>query len=162
MSDKPTIQFYHLLATSLHAALPKLLERAFQSALRTRIVATDEAQCRELDELLWHFDPKSFLPHGTSNDALPAKQPILISTSTENINQASLVVIVNGAMLHDALQEQQHITRVFDIFDGADEDQVAAARTRWKSYMDEGYGLRYIQQNDAGGWDVKKEVDAKP
>ena len=160
MVSKPDIQFYHLMATPLDVALPKLMERAFSGGIRTLVYGSEDDVAR-LDSLLWNYDAKAFLPHGKSSDELANLQPIFITSKPENPNQATLLVIVNGATLDVITQSQDHtFTRVFDIFDGVDEAQVAAARVRWKSYADAGFALRYIQQNEGGGWDVKKDVAA--
>jgi DNA polymerase-3 subunit chi len=42
--------------------------------------------------------------------------------------------------------------RVFELFDGRDDEAVAAARGRWKSYKDGGHALSYWQQDDRGRW----------
>ena len=43
-----------------------------------------------------------------------------------------------------------------DIFDGANEDQLQAARQRWKKWKDHGdLTLSYFQKNERGGWEKK-------
>jgi len=42
----------------------RLADKAFQRGHRIFINAHDAAQAEELDDLLWHFRPASFLPHG--------------------------------------------------------------------------------------------------
>jgi DNA polymerase III subunit chi len=161
MASKPEIQFYHLMATPLDKALPKLMERAFSGKIHT-VVYGNEADIVRLDTLLWQYDAKVLLPHGIRGDAFAEKQPIYLTFMPENPNNASLLVIVNGTLVWDIYGEQSHLfSRVFDVFDGADDAQVAAARVRWKHYADDGFALRYVQQNDGGGWDIKKEVAAK-
>ena len=45
--------------------------------------------------------------------------------------------------------------RIIDMFDGRNEDMVAAARLRWRSYLDQGLNLTYWQQTETGGWEKK-------
>ncbi len=45
--------------------------------------------------------------------------------------------------------------RCFDLFDGNDEDALAAARHRWKERKESGHAVTYWQQNDKGGWEKK-------
>ena len=40
------------------------------------------------------------------------------------------------------------------MFDGRDET-MAAARQRWRGYLDQGFKLTYWQQTEAGGWEKK-------
>ena len=77
-----TIQFYHLTATPLERALPKLLEKAYDGGFTTLLVADSEEYVEHLNELLWTYDPGSFLPHGSVKDGNVGQQPILLSTST--------------------------------------------------------------------------------
>ena len=149
--SQPAIQFYHLLTTPLEQALPKLMERALASDMRV-VVKAPEARIAELNRALWAADAESFLPHGSAKDANPERQPIYLTDKDENPNDAALLVIADGS---DAPQEGYD--RVFDVFDGAKEEEVAAARTRWKTYLDAGSPLKYIRQKDDGGWEILKE-----
>lgn len=147
---QPAIQFYHLITTPLERALPKLMEKALGQNMRV-VVRGTAPQVKRLDEALWTYDPNSFLPHGTSADPLPQRQPIYLTASDENPNDATLLVMADGKRY----EGEGGFTRIFDIFDGADEDALNAARFRWKSYKDKGYPLTYIKQKDDGGWEVK-------
>ena len=42
-----------------------------------------------------------------------------------------------------------------ELFDGGDEQAVAAARRRWATYKSAGHALSYYQQNDSGAWEQK-------
>lgn len=147
---QPAIQFYHLITTPLERALPRLMEKAIASGMRVVVRGTGE-QVKRLDEVLWTFDPNSFLPHGTGADPQAERQPIYLTEANDNPNGATLLVIADG----QRYEGEGDFTRIFDIFDGADEDAVNAARFRWKSYKDKGYPLTYVKQKDDGGWEVK-------
>ena len=45
--------------------------------------------------------------------------------------------------------------RCFELFDGNDDTAVAAARGRWKSYLEAGHDLAYWQQAERGNWEKK-------
>ena len=45
--------------------------------------------------------------------------------------------------------------RVVDMFDGGDDQAVAAARGRWKRCRAQGLTLAYWQQGQRGGWERK-------
>ena len=143
------ISFYHLTSSTLDDALPKLLEKALQGGFKVIVRAASDLEAERLCHLLWTYDPDSFLPHGTVKDGSIEQQPIYITAGEENPNGAKLLVITNGLQLNDA----NGFDRVLDIFNGADEEQLAAARLRWKNYTVQGTGLAYIQQNSAGGWE---------
>ena len=143
-----TIQFYHLTATQLDRALPKLMEKALAGGFRSLIVTDTPERADYLDDVLWTYDASSFLPHGTAKNSKAAAQPVLISTEMETANHASLLVITDGRMP----EQPENWARILDIFDGRNDAAVASARTRWTSYKAAGHGLSYLKQTESGGW----------
>ncbi|MEQ1788981.1 MAG: DNA polymerase III subunit chi [Rickettsiales bacterium] len=144
------IQFYHLTATPLERALPKLLERALSGGYRVCLVANSDARVEQLNQLLWTYDAVSFLPHGSDKDEQPEIQPILLSTNAEPLNDAKLLLITDGRSAGD-----EKFERVLDIFDGNDPQATVAARNRWAEYKKLGHELTYFSQNKQGGWQKK-------
>lgn len=145
------IGFYHLVATPLEKALPKLLEKVLGSGARAVVMAGSTERVEALNGLLWTYAPNGFLPHGSAKDGNAERQPIWLTAKDENPNQATILVLTDGAM-SDQLPSY---TRCLDVFDGADDAAVAQARERWKLYKDAGHGLTYWQQTDSGGWERK-------
>lgn len=150
------VQFYHLLSTPLEKALPQLVERAYGSGARVAVLASD-VHVPQLDDVLWAYQPTSFLPHGVGVD-IRLEVNLCTGALPED---ATMVFITNGAVLGREIVLPSTCERVFDMFDGADDAQVVAARERWKTYQDAGYAMKYIRQNDRGGWDTIKEVMAR-
>ena len=146
-----TIQFYHLTTTPLERALPKLLEKAYGSGLRTLLVADSEDYVEHLNQLLWTYDADSFLPHGSVKDGNAEQQLILISTAIEPANGAKLLMLTNGA----TPEKPDDFERIIDIFDGNDTSAVEKARTRWKSYKNSGCEIAYLKQTESGGWEKR-------
>ncbi len=148
------ISFYHLTTTPLERALPKLLERAYSGGYRIVLAAESDARVEQINQLLWTYDPASFLPHGSSNEQNPQAQPILLSTYAEPANSQegseSLLVITDGRKIG-----QENFSRVLDVFDGNDPQATAAARTRWSEYKNAGHEITYFSQNEQGGWQKK-------
>jgi DNA polymerase-3 subunit chi len=145
------ILFYHLTETRVEDALPALLERSLERNWRVAVQSVDEMRCDKLDEHLWTFRPDSFLPHGLDRDAFPELQPILLTAGPENVNNATVRFVVDGA----APPELDGYERVVFMFDGHDEEQVAGARSHWKKLKGEGHTLSYWQQNRDGRWERK-------
>jgi len=77
------IQFYHLTATPLERALPKLLEKAYASGFKILLVAGSDERVDQLNQSLWTYAQLSFLPHGSVKDGNVEKQPILLVSSLE-------------------------------------------------------------------------------
>ena len=147
------IQFYHLLTTDILHALPKLIEKAYAADYRMVVLCQNAMQLRQLDEHLWSYDPDSFVPHGTASGDQQAQQPILLTESPDNLNQSRLMISLNGQSYDEF---PAPIERVIDMFNGADENAVLAARSRWKQYKQGEHTLTYYKQQPNGGW--KKEA----
>lgn len=145
------VSFYHLMRQPVSEALPRLLEKALDAGMRAVVLSASSERVEALDAALWVYDPDSFLPHGTRKTGHAADQPVYLTDSEENPNGASLLVVVDGmepSFLGD-------FTRCLDMFDGASEDAVQAARERWKKYKAAGHTLTYWQQKPDGGWEKK-------
>ena len=143
--------FYHLQRSPLEQALPRLLGKAFERGMRAVVMAGSDERVKALDGALWTFDQGSFLPHGTAAGGNTAEQPVYLTTLEENPNGATLLVLTDGVEPEFAAGFE----RCLDLFDGNDDQAVAAARQRWRRRTDAGHELAYWQQTDAGGWEQK-------
>ena len=147
------IRFYHLERSTLDQALPLIVTKAYEKGHRVLIRTVDQGQAKHIDSLLWTANPESFLPHEVSSSSKdPKANPICITDAADNPNEADVLVSVGDMLAEDA----QSFALCCDIFDGAVEDKLKAARGRWKSYKEQGEAtLSYFQQTDRGGWEKK-------
>jgi DNA polymerase-3 subunit chi len=145
------IQFYHLLTAPLQVALPRLLPKILAAGFVTLIKCKDAAQMQQLDEILWTFDPESFLPHGRADEPKAAQQPVLLSLSLERVNQANILIVADGETQLSP-EQQQDFTKILDMFDGINPAETTAARERWKAYKSQQCQLTYYRQQQGGGW----------
>lgn len=143
-----SIQFYHLLHTPLERALPKLVERVLAQNSRALVRTASDAQAEQLCDQLWTHDPNSFLPHGTAKDGHVSEQPVFLTPTRDNPNGSDILIITDGSMAEDAAA----FSKVLDMFDGQDENAVAAARVRWAAYKEAGHSIAYNKQQPGGGW----------
>jgi DNA polymerase-3 subunit chi len=141
------IGFYHLTRTGVSAALPALLGRTLAAGERAVILCGDPAQVKALDDALWLSQNPDWLPHGTAATPHPEWQPIFITPVEINPAAAKFLFLVDGPAANLTAY-----TRVFDLFDGNNEDAVAAARTRWTAAKAAGHGITYWKQG-AAGWE---------
>ncbi|HRD77752.1 MAG TPA: DNA polymerase III subunit chi [Hyphomicrobiaceae bacterium] len=148
MADATEALFYHLERQPLDKVLPSLLERTLERGWRAVVQAGNAERIEALDTLLWTYSEGSFLPHGTSRDGMPERQPIFLTTGDENPNQASVRFLVDGA----TPVTFAGYTRVVLIFDGHDQGAVADARRHWKAAKEAGCQATYWQQGDDGRW----------
>ncbi len=145
------IGFYHLTRSTLEVALPRLLEKTLQAGKRALVLVGSAERAETLAAHLWTWDADAFLPHGTTRDGFPTRQPIWLTERDENANSAQFLFLADRAQsVHLADYE-----RCFELFDGRDEEAVAEARRRWTSYRDAGHALKYWQQDDRGAWQLK-------
>lgn len=142
------VAFYHLTARPLEWALPKLLERTLDAGKRAVVMATSEERVAALDGLLWTYEPDSWLPHGTEKLGFAPRQPVWLTATDENPNDAAFLFLTDGAVS----ERVSTYERVFELFDGRDDEAVAAARGRWRDYKEAGLTLAYWKQDDRGRW----------
>ena len=110
------VGFYHLTATPLEAALPRLLEKVLAGGFRAVVMAGSAERVEALNTQLWTYNPGSFLPHGSAADGNAADQPIWITSQDENPNQAHVLVLTEGVLS----ERIAAFARCLDLFDGAD------------------------------------------
>jgi len=143
------IGFYHLTRMPLEAALPRLLARVLEQGGRAMVLVGSAERLAALDAALWASG--EWLPHGTPATGLAERQPIWLTTEDGAApNGARFLFLADGAD-SAALAAYE---RVFDLFDGGDEAQVAAARARWTAAKAAGHSLTYWQQGERG-WEKK-------
>ena len=142
------VAFYHLERSSLETALPKLLEKALAAGLRVVVKLGSEERVEALNAALWTYEQGAFLPHGSARDGNAPDQPVWLTEGDDNPNGAAVLVLADGAE-SDRIADY---ARCLALFDGCDENALAAARVRWKACKDKGFGLTYWRQTGAGGW----------
>ncbi len=146
------IDFYHLQKQNLEDVLPKLLEKAYASGKRIKLKIGNELRIEFLNSFLWTYNDESFLPHGSKKDGNAELQPIWLSASDDNPNDAEMLFLVDGAGLPDDITV---FTRVINIFDGNNAEAVAVARNLWRELKNSGDELHYWQQDTMGRWAEK-------
>lgn len=148
--------FYHLEQSPLERVLPGLLEKTLARGWRALVQARSPERVEALDTQLWTFADDGFLPHGTINDTYPEQQPVLVTTSGDNVNDADVLILVEGA--HETPLSPARINnfeRCIIVFDGNDESAVEAARNQWRTTKEAGIDVAYWQEEANGRW-VKK------
>lgn len=138
----PEIGFYHLTRTDELAALPALLTRTLAAGERALVLCGSPERVAAVDEALWRTE---WLPHGTAKTPYPNLQPVFITDMAANPALAKFLFRLDGAAA-----DISDFTRVFDLFDGNNDDAVAAARTRWAAAKAAGHSITYWKQGDSG------------
>lgn len=146
----PEWWFYHLDRPNLERAAAPLIEKCLERDWRVLVVSSDATRRARIDEALWTYRDDSFLPHGEADaeglDA--ARQPVLIASTPENLNSADAVLLLDAA----DLPVSAAFARCMVMFDGADSETRARARSQFKAAREAGLTCRYFQQTSRGGW----------
>lgn len=145
------IRFYHLQKQNLDAALPAILQKAFQSGKNIIVRMRDDKEIERMNKHLWAFKPDIFLPHGSKKDGHADQQPIWLSAENDNPNNAKILILTQGKTAEDL----DAYDLCCEMLDGRDEKAVGEARERWKNYQSSGHDVTYWYQNENGGWEKK-------
>jgi len=148
------VRFYHLTQSPLEHTLPKLLTKSLARGWRVIVQGGDEARLRFLDTHLWTYADTSFLPHGLEGEG--AAQPIWLTTSESNPNNAGVLMLIDGARAAPDRMAGFDLVTLF--FDGADQSAVGRAREDWKAVTDSGLPAVYWAQEN-GGWVQKAKSE---
>ena len=145
------VSVYQLTVTPLEKTLPKLMEKVVQGGKRAVIQTTSEERVEELNKQLWTYTTKTFLPHGCAADGFAEDQPIWLTSTSENPNNAEVLVLCDGATVSD----MQGFSRCLDLFNGNDELATNEARQRVKNYKQQGHQITFWQQGAKGAWEKR-------
>ena len=146
------VLFYHLQRQPIEKVLPQLLERSLERGWRVVVQAASDERVEALDAHLWTYRDDAFLAHGTYRESEAAQQPVLLTVQDDNPNGATVRFLIDGAPVpHDAANYQ----RIVLLFDGEDDDAVAAARARWTEVKAQGFDATYWQADEQGRWQKK-------
>lgn len=143
------VDFYVLRSTLARQRLTfacRLTEKAYLRDMNVVIWNDDGADTEAMDELLWTFNERSFVPHavhhgGTSPDP---STPVHLTGDLSGVERADLLVNLGGR-LPDGLQRFGRIAEVID----ADEERRRLGRERFKAYRDLKLTLETHQLDDA-------------
>ncbi len=145
------ISFYHLINSTLEEVLPVLLKKTLDAGKRAVVMAETNERLETLSSILWTAEPDSWIPHGSLKDGDPEHQPIWLTISWENPNQATYLFLTDGA----TAVSLEGFNRCFDLFDGNKIASVQAARDRWSELKNGFHDRNYWRQNGQGKWEKK-------
>jgi DNA polymerase-3 subunit chi len=129
------VDFYVLKSTSLEQRwifACRLAEKAYLGDLMIGIVQANLNDARALDELLWTFNERSFVPHGLCVDEEfdPAAR-VHVGLDTGKLPAVDLLVNLTDRMPQDL----DRFARIAEIID-AEPERLRLGRERFKAYRD--------------------------
>jgi len=130
------VDFYVLKSSAVRqrwAFACRLAEKAYLRDLRIVMVSATPADAQSLDDLLWTYDDRSFVPHQLCAGATSADPAVKIHLTADAASMPPADLLVN---LADSLPaEWQRHARIAEIID-ADEERRRLGRERFKTYRD--------------------------
>jgi DNA polymerase-3 subunit chi len=138
------VEFHTGVADSIGFAC-RLLRKAYRSGARV-LVTAPPAVLNRLDQQLWAFDERDFVPHvrvSGSATSVQARTPIWLVASADVLaGSASPRLVVNlGA---DAPPDAATLDRLIEVV-GADPEETQRGRERWRAYK--AAGLQIVHHN---------------
>jgi DNA polymerase III subunit chi len=130
------VDFYVLksaAAQQRRAFACRLTEKAYLKDLKIVIVNDTLADAQALDDLLWTFNERSFIPHKVCADAQSFDPATPVQLILESADTPAADLLVNLA--HRLPAHLQRCTRIAEIID-ADEERRRLGRERFKAYRD--------------------------
>jgi DNA polymerase-3 subunit chi len=131
-----TIDFYTNVAEPLRLAA-KIVAKAYRMHGSVRVLTPDAETTNALDRLLWLDPPHAFLPHCRLRSPLAAETPILIDDALEHSGPAAVLLNLH----RDPPPFFSRFERLAEVV-GADDEQLAAGRARYRFYRERGYELK--------------------
>jgi DNA polymerase III subunit chi len=152
MSNKISeVSFYNLTTLPIHKAAPKLIEKIYYSNQKLLVITPDNDLLKMLDDGLWAYSTKHFIPHGTDMDEFCDQQPILLTTKKTNLNHADIIMTVANVELENLTAK-----KILHMFDSNVKEQLDFARQKWKILQQhQDISLVYWLQKEDGSWENK-------
>ena len=133
----------------------RLTEKAYLLALKVVLLSDSAAEAEALDEMLWTFNDRAFVPHDLRRADPTAEcdawrpraalaAPVQLTADLEAIEAADLLVNLSARLP----ARLERFARVAEIID-ADEECRRLGRERFKAYRDQKLALETHQLSDA-------------
>lgn len=130
------IDFYVLQAQGRDERLQfaaRLVDKAWQQSCKVLVRAADSAMAEELDALLWHVKPESFIPHSRNPTS---EDPILICLNSTGAPHRELLINLADSVPEDFAQFQRLAEIVVQT-----PNVLASTRLHFGHYRELGYNV---------------------
>lgn len=140
------VDFYQLSRDPVEQVAVMLARKVMQAGKRLLIVSENPGQRATISKQLWRAGPEEFLANGHADAGSAEKQPILISEHPDSVNDASMIMLVDGKWRDDAMQYE----RALLLFGG---ESTQAARELWRELDGaDGVEREIHKQDESGRW----------
>jgi DNA polymerase-3 subunit chi len=114
----------------------RLIRKIRKAGQQAVVYCDDDACLRQFDAALWSFSPLEFIPHLMASDPLAARTPVLLTSMAGEFPHHEVLVNIGTGL-------PQFFTRFERLVElvGAEPQDRAQARQRYRYYKDRGYPL---------------------
>jgi DNA polymerase-3 subunit chi len=116
----------------------QLAVKGWRAGLPVFLRCTDNAECQQMDELLWRFRGEVFLPHNLYADDPLA--PVVIGMDQAPRQDGGLLLNLNP----ERCERLQHFQRIIEIVDQQPQ-RLALCRENFRWYRQQGYDPARIE-----------------
>lgn len=141
----PRVDFYVIEDPSGSARLKlacRLAEKAYLAAHRVLIWHTAADELKTLDDLLWIFSDRSFVPHEMAREEAASEAPVVLAAGRPPPGEVDLIINLSPDPPPGVQQmragSKPH--RIIEIIDG-DETRRRTGRARWTAYRELGLAI---------------------
>lgn len=113
----------------------RLVEKAYTMGLHIHIHTADETMTRQMDDLLWTFRDRSFIPHQKTCAPNELCAVTLDHEPPDDADSTRREVLVN--LCSDIPDNYQQFKRIVEIV-GSNDEMKKSARERFKAYKNNG------------------------
>jgi DNA polymerase-3 subunit chi len=121
----------------LYLAACRLAEQAYRQQQTVYIHCQDKQQAYAIDELLWQFEPRAFVPHNLKGEGLATGAPVEIGFDKLGPNKSRQVLINLADQIPPFAVNLPHIID----FVANDDELKRIARNRYRQYQSAGISL---------------------
>lgn len=120
----------------------RLAEKAYLASQRVLIWHSAPEELKTLDDLLWTFSDRAFVPHEMASENAPSEAPVVLAAGKAPAEEVDLIINL-APDPPPGLQRAQgggRLRRIIEIIDG-DETRRREGRARWAAYRELGLAL---------------------
>jgi len=123
----------------------RLIEKAYLRDLRVVVLSESGTDAKAVDDLLWTFNDRSFVPHQLCHDeqSIDPDTPVRVTCALEGAGTADLLVNLSDR-LPPGLERFARIAEIID----AEPERRRLGRERFRSYRELKVALETHQLND--------------
>ena len=131
------IIFVQIINLDFQKTVCSLVEEEWLKKNKIILVVDNKLLLQQLDDTLWRFKRRAFIPHATKNDPFTSYQPIYITNNTEkNDNNANILF----SLVFDKIKLFDQVEKAIILFN---KEQINKAREFYSQLKKSEYTLEY-------------------